>query len=92
MGFCGGVGFTLAMILMSGIRERLELLDVPESFRDTALSVVKSGRAISFTGATARMRNSLGLPELGNVPMNDIQKILELSGFTSLKFLGKSKE
>ncbi len=32
-GFCAGVGFLLAMLLMSGIRERLELLDLPESKR-----------------------------------------------------------
>jgi electron transport complex protein RnfA len=28
-----GVGFTLVLVMMSGIRERLDLADVPESFR-----------------------------------------------------------
>jgi len=28
-----GVGFTLVLVIMSGIRERLELADIPESFK-----------------------------------------------------------
>ena len=31
-GISAGVGFTLALMLMSGIRERLELSDVPKAF------------------------------------------------------------
>ena len=31
-GFGAGVGFTLAIILFAGLRERLELADIPESF------------------------------------------------------------
>jgi len=31
--FGAGIGFTLVLAMMSGIRERLELADVPESFR-----------------------------------------------------------
>ena len=30
----GGVGFTIAIVLMAGIREELDLADVPEPFRE----------------------------------------------------------
>lgn len=50
-GFCAGVGFLLAMLLMSGIRERLELLDVPESFRGIPLAfIVASLMSLAFMG------------------------------------------
>ena len=32
-GFGAGIGFTLAIVLFAGIRERLELADIPESFK-----------------------------------------------------------
>jgi electron transport complex protein RnfA len=39
-GLAGGVGFTLALLLMSGIRERLELAEVPRSFRDLPIAFI----------------------------------------------------
>ena len=32
-GFGAGIGFTLSIVLFAGIRERLELADIPESFK-----------------------------------------------------------
>ena len=50
-GFGAGVGFTLAMLLMSGIRERLELADVPESFRGPAIAFIVAGlMSMAFFG------------------------------------------
>jgi electron transport complex protein RnfA len=50
-GFCAGVGFTLAMLLMSGIRERLELMDVPEPLRGVPIAFVCTGMmALAFLG------------------------------------------
>jgi electron transport complex protein RnfA len=50
-GFCAGVGFTLAMLLMSGIRERLELLDVPKPLRGVPIAFVCTGlMALAFLG------------------------------------------
>jgi electron transport complex protein RnfA len=37
-GLSAGIGFTLALLLMSGIRERLELGIVPESFKGTPIA------------------------------------------------------
>ena len=50
-GFGAGVGFTLAMILMAGIRERLEIADVPESFKGVPVAFIAAGLlAIAFLG------------------------------------------
>jgi len=38
-----GAGFTLALVLMAGIRQRLELADVPDMVRGTALTLIVAG-------------------------------------------------
>jgi len=51
MGFCGGVGFTLAMILMSGIRERLAVARVPKSMQNVPIAFISTGlMALAFLG------------------------------------------
>lgn len=50
-GICVGLGYTLAMLLMSGIRERLDLCDVPEVFKDFPLAfIIASIMSLSFMG------------------------------------------
>lgn len=50
-GFFAGVGYCLAMLLMSGIRERLELVRVPRSFKDVPLAfVIASLMSLAFMG------------------------------------------
>jgi len=50
-GFCAGVGFTLAMLLMSGIRERLELMAVPKPLQGVPIAFVCTGLiALAFLG------------------------------------------
>ena len=39
-GFGAGIGFTLAIVLFAGIRERLELADIPESFKGFPSSMI----------------------------------------------------
>ncbi|MHC1599404.1 MAG: electron transport complex protein RnfA, partial [Candidatus Methanospirareceae archaeon] len=41
-GFSAGIGFTLALLLMSGIRERLEFANVPRSFQDLPIAFVSA--------------------------------------------------
>lgn len=49
--FFAGVGFLLALILMSGIRERLELIDVPKSLQGVAIAfIVASLMSLAFMG------------------------------------------
>lgn len=46
-----GVGFTLALVLMAGIRERLELAEVPGIVRGTSLTLFIAGiLSLSFAG------------------------------------------
>jgi electron transport complex protein RnfA len=50
-GFFAGIGFTIAMLLMSGLRERLEKLNVPETLRGTPIAFIATGlMALAFLG------------------------------------------
>ncbi|KPK98279.1 MAG: hypothetical protein AMJ95_04760 [Omnitrophica WOR_2 bacterium SM23_72] len=50
-GFCVGLGFALAMVLMSGIRERLELCSIPRSLKEFPIVfVIASLLSLSFMG------------------------------------------
>ncbi|HUU92707.1 MAG TPA: Rnf-Nqr domain containing protein [Phycisphaerae bacterium] len=52
-GFCGGVGFLLAMILMSGIRERLAESRVPKALQGLPIAFISAGlMALAFMGFT----------------------------------------
>lgn len=46
-----GAGFTLALVLMAGIRQKLELADVPQVARGTAVNLMIAGiLSLSFMG------------------------------------------
>jgi len=46
-----GVGFTLALVLMAGLREKLELAQVPDVVRGTALALMLAGLlSMAFMG------------------------------------------
>jgi electron transport complex protein RnfA len=50
-GLFAGVGFTLVMLLMSGIRERLEVTSLPRSFKGVPIAFVCTGMmALAFFG------------------------------------------
>ena len=50
-GFAAGLGFTLALILFSGVRERLETCDIPEAFKGMPITLVAASLvSISFMG------------------------------------------
>lgn len=50
-GFLGGVGFTFVLILMAGIRERLEKSDLPESMKGFPIALILAGcMALAFLG------------------------------------------
>ena len=50
-GFGAGVGFTLTIILFAGIRERLELAVIPESFKGFPITLISAGlMSIAFLG------------------------------------------
>lgn len=50
-GFATAVGFTIAIVILAGIREKMEYNDVPESFKGMPITLVTAGlMAIAFCG------------------------------------------
>ena len=50
-GVAAGVGFTLALLLMSGIRERMEGYDVPKPFKGLPIAFIIAGlMSLAFMG------------------------------------------
>lgn len=50
-GFGGGVGFLLAMLIFAGIRERLEIADIPQNLKGLPITFVTAGLlALAFLG------------------------------------------
>jgi len=50
-GLGAGAGFTLALVIMAGIREELELADVPKPFRGAGITMITAGcLAMAFMG------------------------------------------
>lgn len=50
-GFGAGVGFTLALVLMAGIREKLEIADIPENLKGMPISFILAGLlSLAFLG------------------------------------------
>ncbi len=51
------IGFTLALVLMAGIRERLEMADVPKTFAGTAAAYVTAGLlSLAFMGFSGMVK------------------------------------
>ena len=56
-GFFAGVGFMIAMLLMSGVREQLELADVPRPLRGAPIAFIcTSLMATAFMGFSGMVR------------------------------------
>ena len=50
-GFATAVGFTVSIVILAGVRERIEYNDIPESFKGTPIVLVTAGlMAIAFMG------------------------------------------
>lgn len=50
-GFGSGLGFTLAIVLMAGIREQLDQSDVPEPLKGAGIALIVAGiMALAFNG------------------------------------------
>ncbi len=48
-GIASGVGFTIAILILAGIREKLELADIPESFKGFPITLIAASIiAMSF--------------------------------------------
>lgn len=59
----GGVGFTIAIVIMAGIREELDLCDIPTPFRGAAIALIVAGilsmAFMGFTGVDSGLKKAL---------------------------------
>ncbi|MGI6699876.1 MAG: electron transport complex subunit RsxA [Christensenellales bacterium] len=56
-GVFGALGFLLAIVMMAGVRERLETSDIPKPFRGFSISLVIAGMmAVAFMGFTGLVK------------------------------------
>ncbi len=62
----GGVGFTIAIVIMAGIREDLDHCDVPKPLRGAGITLVVAGilalAFMGFTGVDASMKKAISSP------------------------------
>ncbi|MBN2420609.1 MAG: RnfA-Nqr electron transport subunit [Deltaproteobacteria bacterium] len=76
----GGVGFTIAISIMAGIREELELCDIPKPFRGAAITLIIGGilavAFMGFTGVDSGIKKAL-MPDPDKMVM--IEKIENIS-------------
>lgn len=50
-GFATAAGFTIAIVILAGIREKIEYNDIPESFKGMPITMIAAGlMAIAFCG------------------------------------------
>ena len=53
LAFFGGIGFTIAITIMAGIREELDTCDIPKSLQGVAITLIVAGiMAMGFMGFT----------------------------------------
>jgi electron transport complex protein RnfA len=57
LSFGAGVGFTIAICIMAGIRENLELADVPESLKGAPITLITAGLlTLAFMGFSGMIK------------------------------------
>ena len=50
-GFASGIGFTLALVLMAGLRERLDLANIPKAMKGAPIAFIMAGcMSLAFMG------------------------------------------
>ncbi|MBI9083631.1 MAG: RnfA-Nqr electron transport subunit [Desulfobacterales bacterium] len=63
LGIFGGLGFTIAIVIMAGIREELDLCDIPAPFQGAAITLIVGGilamAFMGFTGVDSGIRAAL---------------------------------
>jgi Na+-translocating ferredoxin:NAD+ oxidoreductase subunit A len=62
----GGIGFTIAIVIMAGIREELDFCDVPKPFQGAAITLIVGGilamAFMGFTGVDSGLRKAMMKP------------------------------
>ncbi len=56
-GFSAGIGFSLVLLIMAGIREELRFCDVPESLKGAGITLITAGLlSLSFMGFSGMLK------------------------------------
>jgi electron transport complex protein RnfA len=95
LAFFGGIGYTIAISIMAGIREELYLCNVPKPFQGPAISLITGGilalAFMGFTGVDSGMRKAfMPAPEVtmtteAYLPKADINKKIAPTGLVQAK-------
>jgi len=57
-GFGAAAGFTLVLVLFAGIRERVDVADVPVPFKGTAIALITAGlMSMAFMGFSGLVKS-----------------------------------
>ncbi len=75
----GGVGFTIAIVIMAGIREDLDFCDIPQPLQGAAITLIVAGilamAFMGFTGVDSGLRNALNSAIVSETALNvDMEK------------------
>lgn len=88
LGFGGGIGFTIAIVIMAGIREEVDINDTPSPFKGAAIAMIVAGiLALAFMGFTgvdngirdALTKNTAGISAQSDAPPVGINDNVELN-------------
>jgi electron transport complex protein RnfA len=65
MSVFGGVGFTIAIVIMAGIREELDHCDIPKCLRGPGITLIVAGilamAFLGFSGVDTNLRVVMGM-------------------------------
>ena len=80
----GGVGFTIAIVIMAGIREELDLCDVPKPFQGAAITLIVGGilamAFMGFTGVDSGLKKALTSEPAAQVAVSqDVGRTLQIA-------------
>jgi len=88
-GVCGGIGFTIAICLMAGIREELDMCDIPKPLKGAGISLIVAGimamAFMGFTGVHRGIENALSRASRVESPESRV----ESSGITVEEIKGR---
>jgi electron transport complex protein RnfA len=82
LAFCGGVGYTIAIVIMAGIREELDLCDIPKSLEGAAITLIVAGilamAFMGFTGVDSGLRKAM-TPTVEQAQFNPPEQAVNLA-------------
>jgi len=74
----GGVGFTIAIVIMAGIREELDLCDIPKPLEGAAITLIVAGilamAFMGFTGVDTGLKKAMTPKKQPSVHVINLQK------------------